>query len=136
MPSLTVQAMQSAQKFPRSTPEHPNNPEDDLDFAPWKINTSANFQAALDNLRREASVPALAVGVVSIDSPPKIHVIGNRKQNCPSLVTRADCFSIANSNIITTTVLAVLIDRGVFRWEESVVDLFPSISSRTHPFHY
>ncbi|KAH7345830.1 beta-lactamase/transpeptidase-like protein [Pyrenochaeta sp. MPI-SDFR-AT-0127] len=133
---LTVQAMQPVQKSSRRAPEPSNNVDDNFDFAPWKINTNAKFEAALDNLRREASVPALAVGVVSVDSPPKIYVIGNRKQKCPSPVTRADCFTLANTNIITTTLLAILIDRGVFRWEESVVDLFPSLASRAHPFHH
>jgi CubicO group peptidase (beta-lactamase class C family) len=136
VPAQTTQTIQSVRNSIGKAPESPNNTDDDLDFAPWKMNTSAKFQAALENLRQEASVPALAVGVLSIDSPPKIYVLGNRKQNCPSPVTRADCFSIANTNSITTTVLAVLIDRGVFRWEESVLDLFPALSSRAHPFHH
>lgn len=136
VPAQTTQTIQSVQDSTDGALKSPNNAGDDLDFAPWKMNTSAKFQAALDNLRQEASVPALAVGVISIDSPPKIYVLGNRKQNCPSPVTRADCFSIANTNSVTTTVLAVLIDRGVFRWEDSVLDLFPALSSRAHPFHH
>lgn len=136
VPARTTQTIQAVQNSTDGAPKTTDNADDDLDFAPWKMNTSAKFQAALDNLRQEASVPALAVGVVSADSPPKIYVLGNRKQNCPSPVTRADCFSICNTNPITTTVLAVLVDRGVFRWDESILDLFPALSSRTHPFHH
>ena len=109
---------------------------EDFDFEPWKLNTSAKFQAALDHLRREASVPALAVGVVSIDSPPKVHVIGDRKIDCKSPVTRADCFGIGNSNIFATTLLAILIDQGLFRWEETIPELFPWFAKRIHPFHH
>jgi CubicO group peptidase (beta-lactamase class C family) len=33
-------------------------------------------------------------------------------------------------------VLAILVDRKVFRWEETILDLFPSIAIRIHPFHH
>ena len=67
---------------------------------------------------------------------PKIHVVGDRKHDCPSPVTRADCFSIPNSNMLKTMVLAFLVDREVLRWEETVLDLLSSLSRRAQPFHH
>ena len=110
--------------------------EEDIDFMPWKLNSNEKFQSALDNIRRDASVPALAVGVVSTDAPPNIYVIGQRKQGCISPITRADRFNLGNANPFTTTVLAVLVDRGVFRWDETIVELSPRLANRAHPFHH
>ncbi|OAP58341.1 hypothetical protein AYL99_07431 [Fonsecaea erecta] len=139
-------AREPAQPRPSSAPEQP------LDFAPWKMNTDAKFRTALENLRKEKSAPAMAVGIVSAmavgivsamavgivsaNAPPTVQVVGYRRQGSATAVTRADCFVVANSNVFTTTALGVLVERGLFRWDETVLDLFPSLASRVHPFHH
>lgn len=115
---------------------HPHHTTAGVDAAPWKIDTSAKYQAALHDLLRRGSIPALAVDIVSNSSASEIHVIGNRRNGYSTPVARPDRFLIANSDVFTTTVLAVLVQRGIFRWEEKIVDLFPSLSSRIHPFHH
>ena len=117
-------------------PERVQPAETSIDFAPWKMNTEEKFQKALGNLRRESSVAALAVGIVSAEGAPKIYLIGNRKSDCSAPVSRADCFSIACTNTLTMIAVAVLVDRGIFRWDETVQELFPAFASRIHPFHH
>ncbi|OQV00740.1 hypothetical protein CLAIMM_06199 [Cladophialophora immunda] len=135
IPSPAIQNAQPARE--PTQPRPPSAPEEQLDFAPWKMNTDAKFKTALENLRKEKSAPAMAVGIVSADAPPKIQVVGYRRQGCSTAVTRADCFVVANSNAFTNTVLGVLVERGLFRWDETVLELFPSLAaSRVHPFHH
>lgn len=136
VPNIAGRGASSPAYSPNRTPEPRRNAEASIDFAPWKMNTEEKFQKALDNLRREASVAALAVGIVSAEGAPKIYVIGNRKADCSAPVSRADCFSIAMTNSITMAVTAILVDRGIFRWDETVQELFPAFAGRIHPFHH
>jgi CubicO group peptidase (beta-lactamase class C family) len=110
--------------------------EEDFDPAPWAMNTDAKFEQILNNLRAEYSVQALAVGIVSIDKPPKVHVLGFRKKDSPTPVTRADRFAIANNSNLIMTVLAILIDRNVFAWEDTIVAVLPRLARRIHVFHH
>lgn len=108
---------------------------DSLDLTPWATNTRAKLEIQLDSLRREHSVAALGVGIVSADGPPEIFIRGFRRLDCQISVTRSDKFTLSFNDSMTFAILAMIIDRGLITWESRIVNLLPAISKRAHPFH-
>lgn len=108
----------------------------DIDMEPWAINTRSKFELRVEGIRKDYGLAALVVGIVSVDGPPNIYVTGKRRIDRETPVTRSDVFALGISDTITFSMLSILVEQGVLRWEDRIVDLIPAISNRAHLLHH
>ena len=95
-----------------------------------------DFIKSLDDFRISMKAPALAVGILSMEGS-SVYVRGVRKHDCPTPVTRMDRFALGGiGDVMLTTVLAVLIERGVFRWSTTILETMPDAAKGIHTRHH
>jgi CubicO group peptidase (beta-lactamase class C family) len=94
------------------------------------------FTEALAGLQRKLMAPALAVGIVSRQGS-SIYVHGVRKYDCTISASRDDRFGVAGiSYMMITTVLAIMIEKGLLSWSTTIKEALPDIANLIHPEHY
>jgi hypothetical protein len=101
-------------------------------WGPQSSRAESEFIKSLDNFRAKMKAPALAVGILSAEGS-SVYVRGIRKQGCPTPVARVDRFFI--TGLVYTmipTLLAVLIEKGVFNWSTTVVEALPEVAQSIH----
>jgi CubicO group peptidase (beta-lactamase class C family) len=95
----------------------------------------AEFIKSLDDFRGKIKAPALAVGILSAEGS-SFYVRGVRKLDCPIPATRVDRFRIAGlGQIVIPTLLAILIEQGIFHWSTTIVEALPEVADRIHADH-
>jgi CubicO group peptidase (beta-lactamase class C family) len=110
--------------------------DDDFDPTPWAINTEPKFLKALNGLIGGLYAPALAVGSVEVNQPPVIHAVGIRKEGHLSKVTKVDRFLWPISDLLLPTLLAILIEKNILSWEDTLPAVLPRLAKRMHVFHH
>ena len=112
-------------RLPQSVPALPPSPRpEDL------------FIGALDSLQRKMMAPALATGIVSKEGS-STYVRGVRKHGCSVSVTPVDRFGVAGiSNMMISTVLAIMIEKGLLSWDTTIKDALPDMVEFIHPEHH
>lgn len=90
----------------------------------------------LENIRVENSLPSLGAAKIS-NSSFRSEVVGFRKQNASILVQLTDRFHLgSDTKAMTATLLAILIERGIFHWNDTLYDTLPEdIAEILHPEH-
>ncbi|MDQ4087084.1 MAG: beta-lactamase family protein, partial [Pseudomonadota bacterium] len=78
--------------------------------------------------------PGLAILEIRDGEPQPEIVRGRRANDGPDPVQPGDSWHIgSNSKPITTTLIAVLVDRRRLRWESRLGDIFPELAATMHP---
>jgi D-alanyl-D-alanine carboxypeptidase len=103
---------------------------------PPSLSPEGLFVEALGALQHKMMAPALAIGIVSRESS-SIFVRGIRKHGCATSVSRDDRFGVAGvSYMMITTVLAILIEKGLLNWSTTIKTALPDMAEVIHPMHH
>ena len=90
----------------------------------------ASLDALLEPIRKEKGTPALAAAVVLGGRTVALGAVGLRKDGSPERVTLDDRWHIGScTKSMTAAVAAILVEEGRLRWNTTLVDMFPEISS-------
>ncbi|OCK85202.1 beta-lactamase/transpeptidase-like protein [Lepidopterella palustris CBS 459.81] len=104
-------------------------------LTPWKLSTSQGLQRSLDSLHRTRNAPAIGIALVSAKGTETL-VTGVRKIGNPTPALPTDLFNISvASGLMTMTVLARLIDRGLLSWTSTLPTILPDFAELLHPAH-
>jgi CubicO group peptidase (beta-lactamase class C family) len=92
---------------------------------------SDDMTPALEAIRKEHDLPALAVVVVKDGRICDRLAVGVRKWGDPAPVTTNDVFHIgSDTKSMTATLAAMLIEEGTLRWDTTIADVFPGLKGR------
>jgi CubicO group peptidase (beta-lactamase class C family) len=98
-----------------------------LSFAAALHAQPANLDATVERVRQAFDVPGIAVAIVKDGKVVLAKGYGVRKLGGSAPVTPQSLFRIAsNTKAFTTAALAILVDEGKLKWDDRVVDRFPS----------
>jgi CubicO group peptidase (beta-lactamase class C family) len=87
----------------------------------------AHLDQDVERIRKAFDVPGIAVAIVKDGKVVLAKGYGVRKLGDPTLVTPQSLFRIAsNTKAFTTAALAILVDEGKLKWDDRVIDHFPS----------
>src|SRR5262245_2355632 len=87
------------------------------------------IEARIEEIRKEAGVPALAGAVVTLDGLQGVWVTGTRRANGEERVTADDLWHLGScTKSMTATLIALLVARGDLKWETALGDLLPEMA--------
>jgi len=88
----------------------------------------------LESIRAACRVPALAAAVVRADGVAAMGAVGVRKAGSSLRVEVTDRFHIGScTKSMTATLIGMLVDRGLLRWETTLADIFPDVAQGFRP---
>jgi CubicO group peptidase (beta-lactamase class C family) len=88
----------------------------------------AELDRYIENVRAQWQIPGIAIAIVRNDSTLVTKGYGVRSLGSPDRVDANTVFDIASlSKSFTATVAAILVDRGVIRWDEPVQTYLPNL---------
>jgi CubicO group peptidase (beta-lactamase class C family) len=86
-----------------------------------------NLDADVARIQKAFEVPGVAIAIVKDGKVVLAKGYGVRKLGDPAPVTAQSLFRIAsNTKAFTTAALAILVDEGKLKWDDRVIDHFPS----------
>ena len=93
--------------------------------------TSKDMTQAIEVIRKNHDLPALAVVVVKDGRICDRVAVGVRKWGDPTPVTTNDVFHIgSDTKSMTATLAAMLIDEGKLKWDTTIADVFPELKDK------
>jgi len=93
-----------------------------------------NLTALLKPIRQKFNVPAMAAVVVTSDSIQYLGAVGVRKRGTEIPVTLDDLWHLgSDGKIMTSTLIARLVERGQLRWDTTLAEVFPDIAPQMNP---
>src|SRR5271167_603794 len=96
--------------------------------------TPADMAQALEVIRKEHDLPALAMVVAKDGRICDRAAVGVRKSGDPTPVTTNDVFHIGScTKSMTATLTAMLIEEGKLHWDTTVADVFPELKDKMDP---
>lgn len=108
------------------------SPEFPPEFPEFK--NLSEFISILSKVREQHAVAAMAAAFVTSQGIQKVGAIGTRKWGTDVAVTLDDLWHLGSeTKAMTSTLAAVLIDRGEIRWTSTVSEIFPELASSFHP---
>jgi len=102
---------------------------DEIDVRPHVSVSDAGPRTLADDLetiRAKLKLPALAVAAWRDGKLLDIAAVGVRKEGDATKVTTKDEWHLgSNTKAMTATLIAIYVDRGKLRWEDTIAQLFP-----------
>ncbi|MGI9014064.1 MAG: serine hydrolase domain-containing protein [Phycisphaerales bacterium] len=87
---------------------------------------ASDLAEAIEKIRARHDQPGMAVASIRDGAVADVIVIGNRTARHDIAIERNDAFHIGScTKALTSTLIAVLIERGDLSWHTTVVDVFP-----------
>lgn len=103
---------------------------------PSLLSPEGLFIRSLSDLQRKLMAPALALGIVS-KVGSSIYIQGIRKYGSAVPASRDDRFGVAGiSYMMITTVLAIMMEKGLLKWSTTIQEALPEMVDAMHPAHY
>lgn len=94
------------------------------------LNATATTAEIMNEIRKTHQLPALGIAIVDGVSTEQF-ISGVRKHGDPTLAKIADKFHLgSNTKAMTATVAAILVDRGLMRWDQTLAESFPQFTSK------
>ncbi len=91
---------------------------------------TSSVRSTLDEQRRQADLPALAGGVIA-DGRTTLAATGVRARGSSAAVTDSDQFHLgSNGKAMTSTLAAVLVEKGFIKWNTTLAEAFPELRGR------
>lgn len=88
----------------------------------------------LSEVRKHHGVPAMAAALVTSQGLQKVGAVGTRKWGMDVPVTLNDMWHLgSDTKIMTSTLVAILVDQGKLEWTSTVSDVFPELADGFHP---
>lgn len=98
------------------------------------IDGDAAVTQALKPIRQEFNVPAIAAAVVTSDGLQFVGAVGVRKRGTEVPVTLDDLWHLgSDGKAMTSTLMALLVERGQLRWDSTLGEIFPDLASQMNP---
>ena len=92
-----------------------------------------NVTQLLIPIRQKFNVPAIAVAVVTSAGIKYVGAVGVRKRGTEILVALDDRWHLgSDGKIMTSTLIARLVERGVVRWDTTFAEVFPELAPQMH----
>ena len=114
---------------PRSAAAQPTRtpPGDAVKDPPW-------LRDRLEKVRRRYDLPALSAAIVVGDRVVAASAVGVRKYGTNVAVTQNDPFHLGSITKVTTaTLIGMMIDDGVLRWNTTMEEMFPELVTAMQP---
>jgi CubicO group peptidase (beta-lactamase class C family) len=84
----------------------------------------------LASIRKRHDVPAMAAVLLTSQGIQKVAAIGTRKWGIDAPVTLDDLWHLgSDTKIMTSTIVAKLVEQGKLAWTSTVADVFPELSN-------
>ena len=88
----------------------------------------------LKPIRQKFNVPAMAAAVVTSDGIKFIGAVGVRKRGTEVPAELTDLWHLgSDGKIMTSTLLARLVERGRLRWDSTLGEIFPDVAPQMNP---
>lgn len=92
----------------------------------------ADLHRQIDDIRSEARLPALAVGVIFNGRVAQVEVCGVRKWGEATKATLSDRFHLGSvTKSMTAVVIGRLVDRNKLRWQQTLAESFPGVEMQS-----
>jgi CubicO group peptidase (beta-lactamase class C family) len=86
----------------------------------------AGFAGDLEKIRAKLKLPGVAAAAWRDGELLEMAAVGVRKEGDPTKVTEKDQWHLgSNTKAMTATLIAIYVDRGKLRWEDTIAQLFP-----------
>lgn len=93
-----------------------------------------NVTQLLRPIRQKFNLPAMAAAVVTSDGLKWVGAVGVRKRGTEIPVTLDDLWHLgSDGKIMTSTLIARLVERGQLRWDTTLAEVFPEYAPKMHP---
>ncbi|MGA2247114.1 MAG: serine hydrolase domain-containing protein [Verrucomicrobiota bacterium] len=93
-----------------------------------------NVTELLKPIRQKFNVPAMAAAVLTSDGLKFVGAVGVRKRGTEIPVTLDDLWHLgSDGKIMTSTLVARLVERGKLRWDTTLAEVFPEFAAQMHP---
>jgi CubicO group peptidase (beta-lactamase class C family) len=93
-----------------------------------------DVKSILEPIRAQYNIPALGGCVLVRGEIVGLGVTGVRKAGDPTPVTVDDQWHLGScTKAFTATLIAKLIEKGLFRWDSTLAGLFPALAKSMHP---
>ena len=93
-----------------------------------------NVTQLLKTIRQKYNLPAMAAAVVTSDGLKLVGAVGVRKRGTEIPVSLDDLWHLgSDGKIMTSTLIARLVERGQLRWDTTLAEVFPEDAPRMHP---
>ena len=94
--------------------------------------TDEEINAIVDSFRVEYKVPAIAAAVLMPDTI-RYGLTGQKRIDQPDQISLPSRFHLAsNTKAITATLAARLVEQGIIKWNEKLVDAIPELKTNVH----
>lgn len=103
---------------------------------PWNISVQhdPNLPTRLEELRAAAGVPGIGAAILRNGSV-SVAVAGSRRVDAETPLADGDLFHLgSDTKAMTASVVARLVDRGVLRWDETLAEAMPGVSTMDPAF--
>jgi CubicO group peptidase (beta-lactamase class C family) len=102
--------------------------------APDTTSTPRDISALLEPIHQEHDVPALAAALVKGDQVVAIGAVGVLKVGSKRPVSIESRFHIGScTKSMTATLMAMLVEEGLLRWDTTLAEALPQLSETMHP---
>lgn len=86
----------------------------------------SDLQEALERIRKKHDLPAMGGAIVTRQGLKDAAVVGVRKKGADVAVTKDDLWHLgSDTKAMTATLIAILVEQGKLKWEDTVGDYFP-----------
>jgi CubicO group peptidase (beta-lactamase class C family) len=93
-----------------------------------------NITAVLQPIRNKFNLPAMAAAVVTSDGLKLAGAVGIRKRGTETPVSLDDLWHLgSDAKIMTSTLMARLVESGQLRWDSTLGEVFPDFAPRMNP---
>ncbi len=93
-----------------------------------------NLQGALEEIRAEHKLPALAGMLIVGDEIVEIAVAGVRAKGDPTPASVDDQWHIgSNTKAMTATLAGIFVEKGLIEWSTTIEDVFPELGGEIRP---
>jgi len=94
----------------------------------------ASVTRLLQPIRQKYNLPAMSAAVVTGDGLKLAGAVGVRQRGTEIPVTLDDLWHLgSDGKIMTSTLIARLVERGQLRWDITLAEVFPEIAPQMHP---
>lgn len=101
------------------------------------LSAKEDLSPLLETVRSEQGAIALAGAIVRSDGTITLSIAGKRKSTDPTPAEVADAFHIGScGKAMTATVIAILVEQGKLRWEQTIAESFPEWADEIRPDYH
>lgn len=89
---------------------------------------SVDISSLMEPIRQKYQVPSMSAAIIYNDETIAVWTDGLRAKTQPLKVTPNDLFHLgSNTKAMTSTLIGILVERGLLKWDTKVIDLFPEL---------